>query len=141
MRQEYGLKELRHGFSGNLTTKTLSGLLLEDLKDCHCLIMGSTVDDEIVVLARLSMLSDTLDYDMFDQRIEFVVSGPILIEQFPALTYRVEGCHYGFFGRCSTIPMVCGVDLYLSQSYTGIAGDIVRQKFTVSVAKLIKQIK
>jgi len=141
MRQEYGLKELLQGCSGNLTEKVLSSLLLEDLKNCRCLIMGGSVDDETIILAKLSILSDTLNYDMFDQRIEFVMAGPILIEQFPALTYRVEGSHYGFSGRCSTIPQVCGVDLYLSQTYTGKAGDIVRQKFTVPVAKIIKKIK
>jgi len=140
MRQEYGLRELLQGVKGNLTVKILSALLLEDLKNCHCVIMGSTVEDQKIVLAKLSLVPDTLIYEMFDQRIGFDVIGPILVENSPALTYKVDGKYYGFWGRCSTIPQVCGVDLYLSHSYTGKAGDIAKQKLTVSVASLIKQI-
>ena len=141
MRQVFGLNELLGGCSGNLTIKVLTGLLLEDLKNSHCLIIGETADDESVVLANMPIIADTLYYEMFDQRIEFVVAGPILVSNYPALTYRVKGECFGFYGRCSTIPKVCGVDLYLSRSYTEVIGDVARQKFSVSVTKLFKKLK
>ena len=94
-----------------------------------------------VILAKLHVLSESIYYDMFDQRIDFVVSGMILNDQFPALTYDVQGVNFGFYGRCSTIAWVCGVDLYLNHSYTSKQGDVARQGFSISVARLYKQVK
>ena len=141
MRKEYGLEPLVQGLSGHLSAKSLSTLLLVDLKNCHCLIMGRTAHEETVTLAKLLLLPDTLSYEMFDHRIEFTVAGSILSGEFPALTYRVEGELFGFYGRCSTIPRVCGVDLYLSKSYTGVQGEMARQHFALSVPRLFKQVK
>ena len=92
-------------------------------------------------LPKLHVLLESIYYDMFDQRIDFVVSGVILNDQFPALTYDVQGVNVGFYGRCSTIARVCGVDLYLNHSYTSKQGDVARQGFSISVARLYKQVK
>ena len=141
MRQEDGLNQLLSGFSGNLTTKILADLLLEDLKHCQCLIMGKTLAEETVVLAELAILPASLYYEKIDKRIDFTVCGVILNDQFPALTYRVQGLDFAFYGRCSTIARVCGVDLYLSHTYTGKRGDVARQNFSISVKKLLVQVK
>ena len=141
MRQEQGIEALVSNYDGQITVKALSKLLLEDLKSCHCLISGKLDNEQPVLLAELKIISDSLFYDMFDQRIEFTVAGEILSDQFVPLTYRVQGDTYSFHGRCSTIPQVCGVDLYLSASYTGKKTDSVHQKFSVSVKKLFKTYK
>ena len=141
MRQEQGIEALVSDYDGQLTVKALSELLLEDLKSCSCLISGKAENEQAVLLAELNIISDSLFYDMFDQRIEFTVAGEILSDQFVPLTYRVQGDTYSFHGRCSTIPQVCGVDLYLSASYTGKKTDSVHQNFSVSVKKLFKTYK
>ncbi|MCK5189718.1 MAG: hypothetical protein KAR12_06650 [Methylococcales bacterium] len=138
MRQEQGLNGLIQSYSGRLTAKNLADLLLEDLEHCHCLIFGRTEDEVAVELAELKIIPGSLYYEMFDQRIEFTVAGEIENNQFVPLTYKVQGNKFGFYGRCSTIPRVCGVDLYLNQSYTQKVGDMVRQNFSVSVKKLFK---
>lgn len=141
MRQEQGLEALVHAYTGKLTVSVLSELLLEDLKSCKCSISGKLENEQSVLLAELSIIPDSLFYDMFDQRIEFTVAGEIVSDQFVPLIYTVQGELFSFYGRCSTIPQVCGVDLYLSASYTGRKTDLVRQKFSVSVKHLFKTLK
>jgi len=141
MRQEQGLEALVRTYTGKLTITVLSELLLEDLKNCCCLISGKAENEQPVLLAELKIISDSLYYDMFDQRIEITVAGEILNDQLVPLIYTVQGELFSFHGRCSTIPQVCGVDLYLSASYTGKKADVVRQKFSVSVKKLFKTLK
>jgi len=138
MRQEKGLNALKEGCSERITTTVLSRLLLNDLENCHCLIFGKTKEEVPVLLAELKIIPQSLEYEMFDQRIDFAVSGDIINHQYVPLTYVVQGDKYSFNGRCSTIPKVCGVDLYLSKSYTEQTGDRVRQKFSISVKKLVK---
>jgi len=141
MRQEQGLEALVCGYTGKLTVSALSGLLLEDLKSCYCLISGNSENEQPVLLADLKIIPDSLNYDMFDQRIEFTVAGEILSDQFVPLIYTVQGDIFSFYGRCSTIAQVCGVDLYLSASYTGKKTDSVRQNFSVSVKRLFKTLE
>ncbi len=140
MRQEQGLDSLTEKQRGQVTAKILSKLLLDDLEQCRCKIFGKTANEEPVLLAELKIVSDSLFYEMFDQRIEFVVVGNIIDDQYIPLTYQVEGDKYSFHGRCSVIPKVCGVDLYLSKTYTEKAGSSVRQRFFVSVKQLLKMI-
>ena len=97
---------------------------------------GKTEDEVAVELAELKIIPGNLYYEMFGQRIEFTVAGEMENNQFVPLTYKLQGNKYGFYVRCSTIPRVCGVDLYLSQSYTQRVGDMARQNFSVSVKKL-----
>jgi len=52
MRKEYGLEALLEGFSEKLTVKKFAKLLLDDLKNCQCLIVGKTVDETDVILAK-----------------------------------------------------------------------------------------
>lgn len=141
MRQESGLELLIQDQKQLITVKLLSSLLLDDLNDCRCSIYGKNKNEEPVLLAMLEIIAETLSYEMFDQRIDFIVTGEILNDQYVPLTYKVEGEKFGFYGRCSTVPKVCGVDLYLSQSYTERVGDIVRQNFKLSVKQLVKQCK
>ena len=138
MRQEQGLNALKKNHIGGVTTTILSELLLNDLENCLCSIFGKTKEEIPVLLAELKIIPESLYYEMFDQRIDFEVSGEIINHQYVPLTYIVQGDNYSFNGRCSTTPKVCGVDLYLSNSYTEQTGDKARQKFSISVKKLVK---
>ncbi len=138
MRQEQGLNTLTEGYPKRITTTVLSRLLLKDLENCLCSIFGKTKNEVPVLLAELKIVPQSLYYEMFDQRIDFEVSGEIINHQYVPLTYVVQGKRYGFHGRCSTIPKICGVDLYLSKSYTERTGDKVRQKFSISVKNLVR---
>jgi len=140
MRQEQGLEILTRGQRGQVSEKILSKLLLKDLEQCCCRIFGENSADEAVLLAELKLLPETLTYEMFDQRIELIVVGDIINNQYVPLTYQVQGKEYSFHGRCSVIPKVCGVDLYLSKTYTEVLGGSVRQRFFVSVKKLLKSL-
>lgn len=139
MRQEQGLAALINQHKDKISAKALSELLLDDLTDCRCKIFGKTADEVPVVLAELTLIPDSLYYEMFDLRIDFTVAGLIENNQCVPLTYRVEGNKYSFDGRCSTVPKVCGVDLYLNKSYTEVLGDSVRQNFSISIKKLLKR--
>ena len=138
MRQEQGLEALIHQQNARMSGKVLSKLLLDDLSNASCNIFGKTADEVPILLAELKIIPDSLYYEMFDQRIDFTVLGEITNNQYVPLTYRVEGEKYSFHGRCSTIFKVCGVDLYLSKTYTEKLGDIARQHFTISIKKLLK---
>lgn len=138
MRQEKGLEALSKDHIGKVTVATLSKLLLDDLKDCKCSIFGVTKNEKPVLLTTLELMTESLYYDKFDQRIDFTVAGEILENRDVPLTYKVQGNKYYFYGRCSTIARVCGVDLYLSPSYTEKIGDIARQRFSISVKKILK---
>ncbi len=138
MRQEQGLDVLIQNHSGRLTVKVLSELLLKDLEQSVCSIFGKTESDNNILLAELKIVPQSLYYEMFDQRIDFTVEGEISNHQYVPLTYQVKGDKYSFYGRCSTVPKVCGVDLYLSKSYTENSDGLVRQNFSVFVKKLIK---
>jgi len=133
---------VKHNNGVNNKTE-LTDLLMDDLKEASCSIFGETVDEQAVFLAELKIKMDSLNlyHGMFHQHIEFVVEGAIINEQYPALTYTVKGDTLLFFGRCSTIPQICGVDLYLDKSYTEKKGDYVKQKFTIPVNKLFKLVK
>ncbi len=140
MRQIHGLENLRRQQPGLLNTQKLAELLLADLRDCRCTIYGCIGDDDGIVLAELALLPDSLEYEMFDQRIDLIVAGPILRADCMPLTYRLHGEQFSISGRCLMIPRVCGVDLYLQHSYTGIVGDIARQKFAIPVKPLLQMI-
>jgi hypothetical protein len=140
MRQINGLENLRRQHPGRLNTQKLAELLLADLCHCRCTIYGNIGDDDKIALAELDLLPDSLEYEMFDQRIDFVVAGPILRADCVPLTYRLQGEQFSITGRCSMIPKVCGVDLYLQHSYTGIVGDIARQKFAIPVKPLLSMV-
>jgi hypothetical protein len=117
-------------------------LLMDDLQQASCLIYGERTDEEPVLLAELKTQAKTLTFysGLFGQRIEFMVAGTIINDQYPALKYAVNGTVLKFYGRCSTIPQVCGVDLYLDKSYTSRVGDQVQQKLTIPVGKLYRSI-
>lgn len=138
MRQYQGLANLKQAHNGFLLAKDLAVLLLKDLANCECRIFGCMGDDDKVLLASLSLLAESLTYDSFDQRIDLTLAGPILRNDCVPLTYRLQGEILAITGRCSMIARVCGVDLYLQRSYTGIVGDIARQKFSLDIKSLLK---
>ena len=117
-------------------------LLVDDLKQSNCLIFGETTDEQPILLAELKTQVESIKLysGLLHQRVEFVVEGAIINDQYPALTYSVNGATFRFYGRCSTIPQVCGVDLYLDKSYTGKVGDYVKQKFIIPVNKLYRSL-
>ena len=140
MRKYQDLELLVKGYYGVVNKAVFGDLLLDDLKQSCCLIFGETVNEQTVLLAELKIQADSLylDSGMFHQHIEFVVEGKIVNDQYPPLTYSVNGSTFRFYGRCSTIPQICGVDLYLDKSYTEKVGDCVKQKFTIPVYKLFR---
>jgi hypothetical protein len=139
MKQIHGLEKLCASVRRPVIASQLAQALLDDLQHCRCLIYGCIGDDEQVVLAELPLLPETLNYEMFDQRIDFNVAGPILRDDCVPLTYRLSGDKLSITGRCSMIARVCGVDLYLHGSYTGVVGDIARQRFSITLSALVKR--
>lgn len=137
MRQIHGLEKLIEQQPGRLNAQKLAELLLADLRACRCSIYGTIGDDDKVLLAELDVLPDSLTYEMFDQRIDLIVEGPILRNDCVPLIYRLQGEQFAISGRCSMIARVCGVDLYLQRSYTGVIGDIARQKFSIALKPLL----
>jgi len=140
MKRFHGLQNFTDQTAGPLGYRALADWLLSRLAKAYCDIFGSA-DDAPVLLARLDLIPQTLDYDAFDQRIDFVVGGTILRNDCVPLTYRLAAGEFGISGRCSMIGKVCGVDLYLQRSYTGTVGDIARQKFSVDLKPLLAQTK
>jgi len=141
MKQFHGLQKFRQSQSHILKAADLAHWLLTDLQDCQCEIYGCMGDDDKILLATLSLLPDSLNYEAFDQRIDFIVAGPITRNDCVPLTYRLQGKAFAITGRCSMIARVCGVDLYLQASYTGTVGDIARQKFSIALKPLLNLIK
>ncbi|MGD0961998.1 MAG: hypothetical protein ABSB19_19490 [Methylomonas sp.] len=140
MRRIHGLESIRARHPERLNAAGLAAILLDDLQACRCRIYGSSGEDAPILLAELQVLPDTLNYASADQRIDFTVSGHILRADTVPLTYGLQGRLFGLSGRCSMIGKVCGVDLYLQRSYTGIAGDIARQKFSIPVKPLLAEL-
>ena len=140
MKQLHGLENLKQILGKPVNTSRLAEVLLHDLQHCACTIYGCIDDDPYIELARLQLLPDTLNYEMFDQRIDLSVSGIIRRDDCVPLTYRLAGEVFSITGRCSMIARVCGVDLYLHSSYTGIAGDMARQRFGIPLPALVKRI-
>ena len=139
MRQFYGVSALLDSSPESREPRRFAEKLLEDLQDCHCRIFGALGDDVHVLLAELTLLPGGLEYEPFDQRIDLTLAGPILRGDCVPLTYRLQGRVLAISGRCSMIPRVCGVDLYLSHTYTGRVGDITRQRFSISIKSLLQQ--
>lgn len=142
MRKYQHLDLLLKKHNGVVNKGVFTDLLINDLKRSCCLVFGETNDEQAVLLAELKIQPDSLflDNGIFQQRIEFFVAGKIINDQYPALTYSVNTDSFRFYGRCSTIPQICGVDLYLDKSYTGRVGDDVVQKFTIPVYKIFKSL-
>ena len=143
MRKYQNLKFLLKDHDGVVNKTIFAELLINDLKQSCCFIFGETDDEQTVLLAELKIQADSLSLEngMFNNRIAFMVEGKIVNDQYPPLTYSVNGDTFRFYGRCSIIPQICGVDLYLDKSYTKRAGDLVKQKFTIPVNKLFRSIK
>jgi hypothetical protein len=140
MRQIHGLEKLVEQQPSRLNAQKLAELLLTDLRDCRCSIYGTIGDDDKVLLAELALLPESLAYEMFDQRIDLIVAGPILRNDCVPLIYRLQGERFALSGRCSMIARVCGVDLYLQRSYTGVVGDVARQKFSIQLKPLLQML-
>jgi hypothetical protein len=138
VKQFYGLGTLCQSHQGWLKPLDLASLLLKDLQNCQCQIFGCIEDNDKVQLATLYLLPDDLRYEMFDQRIDLIVAGPVLRNDCVPLTYRLQGKEFSISGRCSVIAKVCGVDLYLQRSYSCEIGDMARQKFSIDIKSLLK---
>lgn len=141
MKQFHGLDTLCQAQQGWLKPRDLADLLQADLQACQCKIYGCIGEDSEILLATLDLLPETLNYDSFDQRLDFIVAGPIVNNDCPPLTYRLQGIDFAITGRCSMIARVCGVDLYLQNSYTAVIGDMARQKFSIAIKPLLQQLK
>jgi hypothetical protein len=138
MRTIYWLDNFQLQNPQRLNKQKIAEILLQGLQECVCKIYGSITDDSNVLLAELTLLADSLTYDVFQQRIDFCVMGSILRNDCPPLIYHLQTANFGIKGRCSMLPKVCGVDLYLEGSYTGVVGDIARQNFALNVDQVQK---
>lgn len=131
---------LENGFAmqgSHINKRIFVNWLLDDLQGCYFDVYGQ-IQEARVLLSRLNLLDSTLEYESFDQRIDFVVAGPILRNDCVPLNYRLQGRTFAMTGRCSMISKVCGVDLYLQSTYSGRVGDIARHKFAISIATLLQ---
>ncbi len=137
MREIQGVVELVNDNCQRLSYQILAEQLLEDMQNSHFFVYGKQ-QDVPVVLADLSLAEDSLVYDAWDKRLDLMFSGVIQRDDCAPLTYRVQGQCLTVSGRCSVIPKVCGVDLYLSHSYSGRKGDRVYQKFAIKLADVMK---
>lgn len=138
MKKIHGLELIYPPQQDKQNLPKLAELIMADLENCQCQIWGSIEENDNILLASLALLADSMSYERFDQRIDLVVSGRIIRNDCVPLTYQLSGKCLSISGRCSMIPRVCGVDLYLQKSYTGIVGDIARQKFSIHLNQLIK---
>ncbi len=140
MRRLHGLSALSSLLPERLTEKRLAEVLLQDLQYSRMIIEGNK-DEQPVVLAELQSEPEMLVYEPFDKRIDLVLEGRILRGDCAPLTYCLQGGKFRVTGRCSMIPKVCGVDLYLSHSYSGNQGDVVRQKMKIYLAEVMQALR
>lgn len=138
MKRIQGLENLCREMGSPLSVTLLAELLIKDLRHCHCSIYGVDNEDRPILLADLRLVPESLIYEPFDKRIDLHVEGQIL-KELPPLTYALEGECIAITGRCSMIGKVCGVDLYLHKSYTGLNDDKARQRFSIPIAALLKR--
>jgi hypothetical protein len=140
MKKLQGLTALIPNTQEKVNHKTVAELLLDDLQQCYCEIYGKQ-NERDVLLAQLHLQAGTLHYEPFDQRIDLMVEGSILRDDCVPLTYCLQGKEFAITGRCSMIGKVCGVDLYLSKTYTGKIGDVTQQRFQIYLKDVINEIK
>jgi hypothetical protein len=137
MRQIEGLQSLCPSAGKSLSAPEMAKKLVTDLQHCRFYVYGRQENDSEILLAEMAIEEETLTYEQFAQRIDFWVSGAIVREDYPPLTYRLQGDKLIMRGRCSMIAKVCGVDLYLHSSYTGHTGDYARQHFSIKLKSLL----
>ncbi|WP_305908163.1 hypothetical protein Q9L42_012000 [Methylomarinum sp. Ch1-1] len=136
---KHGLEALkRQCNSRHPTHQALAAVLMRDLQHCRCYIYGQQAEEH-VLLAVLGLQAGSLDYEKFDQRIDFMLAGEIIRDDCVPLTYRLQGDCFSITGRCSMLPRVCGVDWYIGGGYSGKAGDQARLKFKVSIKEVLRQ--
>jgi hypothetical protein len=140
MKTLHGLTQLSEALPERFTDKQLVTMILQDLENCRLTIQGN-VADQPVVLAELETLQDSVIYEPFDKRFDLLLQGRIVRDDCPPLTYCLQGKQLAISGRCSIIPRVCGVDLYLNHSYSGKKGDFVRQKLKLYLADVKHRMK
>ncbi len=133
MKTLHGLFALSELLPERFSEKKLAEVLLQDLEACRLIIYGSE-GEQPVVLAELEVQAEDRVYDPFDKRIDLMLTGKITRDDCPPLTYCLQGKQFSVTGRCSMIPKVCGVDLYLSHSYSGKKGEVIRQKLNIYLA-------
>ena len=135
MRQIQGLTQLCANTDSYITLDKLATLLLADLENCRFFIYGESSQE---ILAQLNLAVDGLLYEQFDKRIDLIFQGIVISKAQPPLSYCLKGEHFSISGRCSVLPQICGVDLYLNH-YDEDNGWI-RQNFSISLKKLQQQL-
>jgi len=140
MRQIHGLQKIHQQHPERLNAQKLAEILLLDLQQCSNSIYGCMGNDDKILLAKQHLQPETLVYDRFEQRLDLSVAGIIIRNDCVPLTYSLQGELFGITGRCSMIAKVCGVDLYLAPSYTGIIGDKASQKFSFALKSLLQNL-
>ena len=137
MRQISGLEQLAIAESINL--EEFSEIIGSDMAKASLIIEGGEPDAP-VVLAKLCLLAEGLQYDRYAGKLNMHFAGVIDVSAVP-LFYTLTGEVVTVRGRCSVLRSVCGVDWLLNSSYTAKAGDRVWQKFVLDLNKAFKQIK
>lgn len=139
MRQLTGLESFFTQHQGSVTAEQVAQFMQEQFNHCQLVVYAEPLSEQKTVLARLDINKEMISYDAYAQRLEFVFIGTVDSEEIP-LTYTINGAMLNYFGRCSVLSKVCGVDLYFS-NYKRIAGSSVRQKITISIRDLVRQLK
>jgi len=139
MRQLTGLESFFINHSGSIKAEQVARFIQEQFSSCQLVVYAEPLSEQKTVLAELDIDAEMTNYDSYAQRLELIFSGTVNDEKIP-LTYTINGLDLAYFGRCSVLSKVCGVDLYFS-NYQRIKGSSARQKITISIKELVKQLK
>lgn len=139
MRQLTGLTHFFDKYTGTIKAGQVAEFMQEQFAGSDLIVYAEPLSEQKTILAKLSFAAEMVNYDSYAQRLEFVFIGTVIDEQIP-LTYIISGLNLTFFGRCSVLPKVCGVDLYFS-NYKRSKNFCVRQKITISIKDLVKELK
>jgi len=139
MRQLNGLEKFLSTHSGFIKAEQVAQYIQAQFSNSHLLVYAEPLNEQQTLLADLTLNGELASYEPYAQRLEFIYTGYVDSCLIP-LSYTINGVDLSFCGRCSVLPKVCGVDLYFS-NYTRQEGFFARQKITISIKELVKQLK
>ncbi len=139
MRQLTGLEHFFTHHSGTIKAEPVAEFMQKQFNGSHLVVYAEPLSEQKTVIATLALNSEMNAYDAYAQRLEMIFMGEVTNESIP-LTYTINGLDLSFYGRCSVLSKVCGVDLYFS-NYKRVEGSVARQKITISIKELVKELK
>ena len=139
MRQLTGLGDFFIHHSGGIKAEQVAEFIQKQFNGSDLVVYAEPLSEQKTVLAILAFNPEMSAYDAYAQRLEMIFMGEVTNESIP-LSYTIHGLDLSFYGRCSVLSKVCGVDLYFS-NYKRSQGAAVRQKITLSIKELVKELK